>query len=329
MATDPHRSTRLPALDRLRAAALLAMLVHHLTDWYVGGARALLPGWSGLAVTDVAAPAFFVAAGAAVALFATSRRRRAGRGRLAVELARRYGLLVPIGVALRWALWDDPLGFGVLECLGLVTVATAVVALAAPRALAPAAVAALLVGPSAAAVAADGSWLEVEVLAGTFPLATYLGFSLLGGWAVASGALRRPRIVLAVGLGLLAATAVMALGGEVPERYPGGLRFVVPGIGATAVVYGLAGLRHGGGPKALDALLRRVGAHTLGIFLAHYGVYVALLLTGTLRTLSPAVGIPAALATAGAFAVAAAHVPPLPWSPRTGRRAPAPVPVAG
>jgi uncharacterized membrane protein len=60
----PARPARLPGLDRLRGAALLLMLVHHLTSWLVGDAAEAVPGWRTFPVTAVAAPAFAVAAGA-------------------------------------------------------------------------------------------------------------------------------------------------------------------------------------------------------------------------------------------------------------------------
>src|SRR5215510_3739974 len=105
----PPAVGRVLALDRLRGLALVAMVVHHLTDWLTGDARAVLPGWSSFAVTDVAAPAFFVAARG---------RRGMTRPRVAAEVMRRYGLLVPIGLAFDWLLWRHPAMFGVIEALG-------------------------------------------------------------------------------------------------------------------------------------------------------------------------------------------------------------------
>ena len=49
---------RLASLDRLRAAALTLMLLHHFTKWLAGDPRRILPGWEGFAFTDVCAPAF-------------------------------------------------------------------------------------------------------------------------------------------------------------------------------------------------------------------------------------------------------------------------------
>src|SRR3954453_3924769 len=92
----PAPSGRLPGLDRLRAAALLLMIVHHVVEWLAGDARQVLPGWRWFVVTDIAAPAFAVACGASLQLFVAGRRRRHSTGRVAREVARRYGLLVPI-----------------------------------------------------------------------------------------------------------------------------------------------------------------------------------------------------------------------------------------
>src|SRR4051794_12552183 len=111
---------RLPGLDRLRAAALLLMLVHHLTGWFVGPPRRYLPGWSGFIVTDVAAPAFVVAAGASAYLLVQSRRHRGIRwSQLHALFLRRYGLLIPIGVLLRLVAFNDVMDWGVLECIGV------------------------------------------------------------------------------------------------------------------------------------------------------------------------------------------------------------------
>ena len=48
-APAPDRQTpsgvgRILALDRLRGLALVAMVVHHMTEWLTGDARAILPG---------------------------------------------------------------------------------------------------------------------------------------------------------------------------------------------------------------------------------------------------------------------------------------------
>src|SRR5690606_25727599 len=289
------RTHRSEALDRLRGVALVAMLVHHLIDWMTGDARTSLPGWERFGVTDAAAVAFFVAAGGSMALFVASRRARGlPRWRIAAQVLRRYGMLVPIGVTLGWALWRDPRMFGVLDVLGTAVVAAAAVSAVGPRTLPPPAAAggrarglprwriaaqvlrrdgmlvaigvalgwALWREPrmfgvlevlgtavvAAAAVSAvvprrltplaaagalwagmwleralegDPSWLADEVLAGKFPLVTYLGFVLVGVAAVRTGWYRDRRLVLVGVVAGTVATLVLLAGGTEPARYPG------------------------------------------------------------------------------------------------------------
>jgi hypothetical protein len=307
------------------------MLVHHLVDWSTGDARAVLPGWRSFSLTDAAAVAFFVAAGASMALFVTSRRRRGtGRLRVAGMVARRYGMLVPVGLALDWVFWRNPRMFGVLEALGLTVVLGAAVAAVVPRRLlAPVAVGTLAAGIlSERAVEGQQTWLADEAIGGKFPLVTYLGFALVGVVAVRTGWYGdRRRVAAAAALGVVATLGMLA-DGIVPARYPGDVHFVVPGLAITAIVYALCqygwpALLHG-----LDKVLRRAAAHTLGIFLGHYLIYGALRRLDLLGDVEPVVALPAALATTVALCLVAPRVPQLPWSLRTGRRcAPAPARV--
>src|SRR5215204_1792039 len=145
-ATEAPTRRRLDALDRFRGAALVAMLVHHLCEWLGGDARSVLPGWPDFALTDLAAPAFFVAAGASCTLLVESRRRRGlSVLRVAGIVLRRYGLLIPIGMAMDWVLWRDPFTFGVLEALGLTVVVAALIAALLPGSLVTAAAVGALV----------------------------------------------------------------------------------------------------------------------------------------------------------------------------------------
>jgi hypothetical protein len=323
-----HPPTRAPAarsdaLDRLRGVALAAMLVHHLIDWQTGDARAVLPGWPSFVVTDVAAVAFFVAAGASLALFVAAR-LGAGtpRGRVAAQVLRRYGLLVPIGVTLDWALWRDPMMFGVLEALGVCVVLGAAVAAVVPARLTPAVAAATLAAGIAVERAAGGSeaWVAREVLAGKFPLVTYVGFVLVGVAAARTGRHRDRRWVAGVTLAAVAATAALLAGGVVPDRYPGDAAFVVPGLAGAAAAYALA---QAPWPRLLapvDRVVRRAAAYTLGIFVAHYLLYGVLRHTGLLGDVPGVVAVPAALAVTVAACLLAPRVPQPPWSLRTGRR---------
>ncbi len=332
---NPQGVARILALDRLRGLALVAMVVHHMTEWLTGNARAVLPGWSSFAVTDVAAPAFFVAAGASVSLFVAARRRRGlTRPRVATEVLRRYGILVPIGVAFDWLLWRHPTMFGVIEALGVTVVVGAALAVAiGPRWLPALAAGTLATGMLAEpAVTGHAGWWADEVVAGKFPAVTYLGFVLVGMAVVRTGRFADRRWGLtAAALGVAAVVALLAVG-VTPDRYPGGLAFVVPGLAGTAVVYALAQCGWPAWLGPVDGLVQAAAAaHTLGIFLAHYVVYYVLVdRTGVAGTVPGAVALPVALLMAVALAAVAPRVPQPPWSLRTGhRRRPPPEPAAG
>jgi peptidoglycan/LPS O-acetylase OafA/YrhL len=318
-AASPPRND---ALDRLRGAALVAMLVHHLTGWLTGiDARDVLPGWPEFALTDVAAPAFFVAAGMSLALFVASRRRRGlTTARLAGQIARRYGLLVPLGVGLRWVLGRSPSGFGVLEALGVTVVAAAVLAWVVPDRLRwPLTVATLVAGMYSTRLVtpADGTLLA-EAVGGKFPVVIYTGFVLVGIVAVTSGAYADRRRVATATLLAVGASLALLADGIVPARYPGELPFVVPGLAGTVLVYAVGQWRWPSWAAPVDRLLRPAAAHTLGIFLAHYVLFEVLRNEGVNGSLEPAVAVPAAIAITLAFCLVAPRVPQLPWSPRTG-----------
>jgi hypothetical protein len=319
----PGRPGRDEALDRLRGAALVAMLVHHLTGWLTGvDARDVLPGWPEFAVTDLAAPAFFVAAGMSVALFVASRRRRGlSSGRIVARIVRRYGLLVPLGVGLRWALGRSPLGFGVLEALGVTVVAAAALAAVVPGRLRWAlAGAALAVGMLSVRWVTPGDpSLVAEVVGGKFPVVTYTGFVLVGIAAVAGGAFADRRWMATATLLALGAAIALLAGGIVPARYPGELPFVVPGLAGTMLIYAVGQWRWPRWTAPVDRLLQPAAAHTLGIFLAHYVLFEVLRNEGVNGSLEPAVAVPIAIVVTVAFCLVAPVVPPLPWSPRTGR----------
>lgn len=320
----PSALGRVLALDRLRGLALVAMVVHHLTDWLTGDARAVLPGWSSFAVTDVAAPAFFVAAGASAALFVAARRRKGmSRPRVAAEVVRRYGLLVPIGLAFDWLLWRHPTMFGVIEALGFTVVAGAAVAIAVGPRLLPMVAAGMVVGGMLAewAVSGAGGWWADEFVAGKFPAITYTGFVLVGMAAVRTGRFADRRWGLTAAAVATAGVVVLLALGITPDRYPGGPAFVVPGLAGTALVYAVAQCGWPDRLARVDRLVQAAAAHTLGIFLAHYAVYYILVdRTGLAGTVPGAVALLISLVTAVLLAVVAPHVPRASWSLRTGRR---------
>src|SRR5918996_569160 len=258
-------SARLIPLDRLRGLALVAMVVHHLTEWLTGDARAVLPGWRSFTVTDVAAPAFFVAAGASASLFAAGRRRRGvSRPRGAAQILPRYGLLVPIGLGLDWLLWRHPAMFGVLEALGATVVVGAALAATVPARWLPGLAAGTLAGGPAGMSPASKSWVLVGGgRAGGAP----------GRWA------DRRWTATAAGVALAGAVLLLA-DGVTPDRYPGGLSFVVPGLAGTALLYALGQNRWPAWLHPADRLVQGAAAHTLGIFLAPYAIYAVVDRTG-------------------------------------------------
>lgn len=299
------------------------MLVHHLVGWSTGDARTVLPGWRSFSLTDAAAVAFFVAAGASMALFVSSRLERGTpRLRVAGMVARRYGMLVPVGLALDWVFWRNPRMFGVLEALGLTVVVGAAVAAAVPRRFLPGvAMGTLALGIlSERAVEGEHSWLAGEAIGGKFPFVTYLGFALVGVVAVRTGWYRdRRRVAAAAALGILATLGMLA-DGIVPDRYPGDVHFVVPGLAITVIAFALCQFRWPAFLGGFDTVLRRAAAHTLGIFLGHYLIYGALRHLDLLGDIEPVVAVPAALGLTAALCLVAPRIPQLPWSLRTGRR---------
>lgn len=313
---------RLVGLDRLRAAALLGMLFHHFTGWFCPGeARHVLPGWEGFALTDVAAPAFTVAAGAS-AMFLVAALEAKGRP-VDRTIVRRYGLLVPMGVLLHTFLWQRPWTWGVLHVLGTVVVLSTLVARRLDvRWVGLLAALALGLGPVVRAVADDVGGVAQGLFGVGFPLVIYLGFALLGATGAllvrASGTDRAPDALLLGGLLTLLVAATTAAGWD-PDRHPGTLAgFVLPGAAGSLLLYGA--VARWKVPAVVDAVLRRAACHTLGIFLGHYGLYWVLRELGLLHRLDagPAMAL-AAVATV-AITLVAPFVPPLPWSPRTGRR---------
>lgn len=318
------RPPRWVALDRVRAVSLLLMLFHHFTRWFSGADRSALPSIGSMTLTDVAAPAFAITAGASVILFSRARRSLHATSGEAATVLRRYGLLIPIGVALVWIVSGDPLEFGVLQMLGLTTLAAyAAWRLAGVAGAAALAIAGLVAGPAVEAAAdsrlAEDS-LAHNVFGDIFPLVTYLGFVALGA-AVAAWQARPPRArTLAATLLVLAAplVALLALGVR-PTRYPGGSTFVLLSLAGTGLLY-LAMQWWSPRPGNLaDRVLQGAARHTFGVYIGHYGVYVALD-----RLAVPDVPVPAGmvLAVGAAIAVAlvAPAVPQLPFSLRGVRR---------
>jgi len=303
---------RVSGLDRLRAVALVMMLVHHFVKWlYDGDPRDVLPGWEGFVVTDVAAPAFTIAAGASAVLWATRR----PEGVPVPTIVRRYGLLVPIGMLLQY-LFTSHVAFdwGVLQALGLGVVVSTVVAMTVPSALAVGVLAAmaLVSGPVVESSVESMSGRLADALGGVFPAVTYSGFALAG----ATGGLllrRNPERgwqALALGGALGVVTLVLLEAGMPPDRYPGGAAFVIPGVAGTLLLFGVL--------DRWSAMPAAFGNHTLGIFIAHYVVFWLLTELGVRGSMEAETAVVVAFLFVVLFAVFAPRVPKLPWSPRTG-----------
>ena len=314
---------RIQALDRFRAAALLLMLVQHLTEWFHGDPRQVLPGWDGFVVTDIAAPAFTIAAGASGVLLAEALHRKGwSTARVQLTIVRRYGLLVPIGMAIHWVLWRDALSWGVLETLGLAVVVSTLVSRRLPAGVVVAlAAVAFLTGPVVVrAVTGHGDLLE-DIFGVGFPLLIYAGFAFSG--AAAAKLLMRGSdkagAAFAFGVALTLVVAWNAAHGQLPDRHPGTVAgYVLPGLAGSVVLY--AAVARVSRPRVLDAVLRRAARHTLGIFLGHYAIYWALRTTGALHAMPGVPAVVLAVSAAVAITLLAPFVPVLPWSPRTGFR---------
>ena len=207
-----------------------------------------------------------------------------------------------------------------LETLGTSALLTAVAVHLAPRALPVAAAVTLLAAPAAERAGHDATvWVAEATLTGTFPLVAYLGFALLGAACVPLlGHARERTAALAVSAAGVAWTAGLVVLGDGPDRYPGDVSFLVPGITGTALLYLAVTSPRLDDAGRVGGVIRRAGAHTFGIFVGHYAVYVALRETGRLHDLSDGLALAVAAVTTVAFTLLAARVPTLPWSPRTG-----------
>lgn len=285
------------------------MLVHHFTKWLAGDVAAIIPGWDGFVVTDLAAPAFTIAAGASAVLYAVLKRPSVSR------IVRRYGMLVPTGMLIQWLFTSHvPFDWGVLQALGVAVVVSTLLAIAieSPAVMAAIATGALVAGPVIEAAADGHAGRLADILGGVFPIVTYTGFALLG----ATGGLlllrkrERGGEALALGIAFAGASLVLLALDMPPDRYPGGVAFVIPGIAGTLLLFGVLD-RWRAVPDAL-------GNHTLGIFLSHYAVCWAITESGWRHALTPTNALFVSFVAVLVFALVAPRVPTLPWSPRTG-----------
>jgi hypothetical protein len=286
------------------------MLMHHFTKWMAGSPRHILPGWEGFAVTDLAAPAFATAAGASAWLFAEGRMLKGdSRLRVTATVARRYLLLIPTGIALQWWTAHTPWDWGVLQTLGAGVFLAVLLTRVAPPA--PLALVALVTGPLLEHHFAGRPGYIAEMFGSTFPLVTYTGFALAGAAGARLLVRNDQRTKQALIAGLLLVELALVLG-QAPDRYPGDVTFVIPGLAGTLLLFGIV--------DRWRALPRSLGNHTLGIFLAHYVAFWAIDRWGLRETFSPLTAVLTGVAAITLLGLVAPHVPSLPWSPRTGWR---------
>lgn len=325
----PHESPAVPAkapgrlagLDRLRGLALLMMLVHHFTAWMTDRPREVLPGFDGLAFTDLAAPAFAVTAGASMALFVgRAGRKGIGTAELSGQVLRRYGALIPIGMLLTLVALSNPFYFGVLDALGWGSLVAYLVVrfISTPGVRAAVAMTLFIASSAVAEVVRDtvDNDYVVNAFTGKFPVLEYAGFALVGALVVPHLARRtRSEVTLIAAVSVVVASlATLVLGA--PDRYPGGLAFVLPGLAGTAVMY--AAMVLWTPPAFIERAMVVAGVRSLGIYVSHYGLYMLLRATGVQETLHPIPSLALALTLTVFVVIAALALPPLPISLRKG-----------
>lgn len=282
-ASPKARSTRWHSLDVLKGLALWALIAHHFQKWTGGEIDGRFIGFDHYVVTDLAAPLFAIALGAA-AVVVGDRIERWG------DLTRpvwRWIQILLVGLAIDLVTHGAIEGRGVLPTLAILglTINLAVAAgVRQPWAWwAVAAACAVLAVPATDVGGDDPLTLLVH---GPFALPVY-GVFAAGGAAVAAHALGRPERALPLvrsALGVLAVgLAAATLGGGVvapkgvwpPARYPGHLGFTLWGLVASLVIWAAA-RQLLPGHRALGAAAARAGRRTLLVFAAHFAVKLAL-----------------------------------------------------
>lgn len=283
VATPKARSTRWHSLDVLKGLALWALIAHHFQKWAAGEVDGRFIGFDHYVVTDLAAPLFAVALGAAAVVVGD---RIKGRSDIPGPLWRWTQILL-VGLAIDFVTHGAIEGRGVLPTLailGLIVTLAVAAGLRHPWAWwAIAAACAVLAVPATDVGGADPLTLFVN---GPFALPVYGVFAAAGA-AVASHALGRPERELPLvrsALGVLAVgLAAATLGGGVvaprgvwpPARYPGHLGFTLWGLVASLVIWAAARQllpSH----RALGAAAAVAGRRTLFVFAAHFVVKLAL-----------------------------------------------------
>ena len=293
ISATPARHDR---LDSLRGLAVVFMLEVHLGYWWTSG----LPEGDplvglGTALGGMAAPLFFTVAGAGLGI---SRRAEPG-GFWSRNLRRGWALLLAglVFTFVERAVYG-PLGWVVLQCLGVSIIICALAMRAGPAARAMAGIAVMAAAPllrhaagipdvlfsdSMMGVSSPQAYLSSALLSGFFPLVPWTGFMLLGTVAgersffgpSTSGAESPPNMAgwpqALLASFLILAGAAGAAGGMPMEFFPPSLPFCLLASGlcmaALAVIVVLPGRP---GPQKSAAPLASIGRLSLTIFIAHH-----------------------------------------------------------
>jgi hypothetical protein len=291
-ARAPARASRWHSLDVLKGLALWAMIAHHFNKWAGGEVDGRFIGFDTFVVTDLAAPLFAVALGAAAVVVGS---RVEDRGDLIGPVWRWTEILL-IGLAIDLVTHGAVEGRGVLPTLAILGLVITVAVSAGVRQpwvwWTVAAVCAVLAVPATGFGGDDPLSLLVS---GPFALPVYGVFGAAGAAVAAHGLGLSERSLPLVrsALGVLAAGLLAAtFGGGVvapegvwpPARYPGHLGFTLWGLVASLLVWAVA--RQLLPPhRRLGPAVARAGQRTLLVFAAHFVVKLALGWAGLLGDL--------------------------------------------
>lgn len=277
-------SARWHSLDVLKGLALFAMVAHHFQKWAGGEVDGRFIGFDHYVVTDLAAPLFAVALGAAAVVVGA----RIERWRTVGAPLWRWGQILLIGVAIDFATHGFRVrGTGVLPTLailGALVMLAVLAGLRSPAAWWGIAAAAVLLAVPATEVPGDS--VLVRLVAGPFALPVYAVFAAAGAAVACHGLGREERelplwrsaaAVLVVGVvaATVAGGAVAPSGIWPPARYPGHLGFTLWGLVASFSIWGTARALLPAG-RLLGEAVARAGRRTLHVFAAHFVVKIVL-----------------------------------------------------
>ncbi len=290
-------SDRVVFLDVARAAAVIAMLAANLVNVFVADRPRWLAHNVGdeLLPFDLPAALFQFLVGMSLVLFLARRTRRSGRRAARWLAARRFVLLIALGIVLDaiWT-WRLEVRWGVLQTLGLGGLVATVLADAAdPVILAcAAAILALHYGPGNNEVHRSA----VDCL--PFVPLTLLGYAVarpFAGAATPAGDAIRGRVerrLAAAGLTCVALAIALRLAGIPFNKVTGSSSFVAFAAGASATFVGAVAVLERRGVRFWPPFVR-LGAHALTAWVLQYLLvfYPVDLVAGRSVTLPEASGL--------------------------------------